>query len=333
MPLIQPIIQTQPQITQSPSALPATTTPPTPVSRLSQSPSLSSLTPPAALSALTATTFPQQPSTSAVSSSSSSPISSAQNLSSTTRDWFTYVYQIDNIEDLIKNHESQQNFVQSPIFSFTNHVISSCASTASIPGNHSAQSGPNSATGSGGSQFANNNSIGGSGGIGVPIYTTNSSPGSSSGSSSIPTSFNSNDSAANGHLGSGGSLKPGGISPKNQTGMGGNKQPSNWRLIFYPNGAGTDCKNFLSIFLKYLSDEPVKIQMMFSIVDNTGEDVYVKYTVNKFCKSNDWGFKQLIHKNAILYQKEKFLKPYNGGRLNESGRYMGSRTVENKFTV
>lgn len=95
-----------------------------------------------------------------------------------------------------------------------------------------------------------------------------------------------------------------------------NKKPSNWRLIFYPNGAGTDCKNFLSIFLKYLSDEPVKIQMMFSIVDNMGEDVYVKYTVNKFCKSNDWGFKQLIHKNAILYQKEKFLKPYNGGTLS-----------------
>ena len=86
------------------------------------------------------------------------------------------------------------------------------------------------------------------------------------------------------------------------------KQPSNWRLIFYPNGAGGDCKNFLSIFLKYLSDEPVKIQMMFSIVDNNNEDVYVKYTVNKFNKSNDWGFKQLIHKNAILFQKEKFLK-------------------------
>ncbi len=81
------------------------------------------------------------------------------------------------------------------------------------------------------------------------------------------------------------------------------KQPSNWRLIFYPNGAGGDCKNFLSIFLKYLSDEPVKIQMMFSIVDNNNEDVYVKYTVNKFNKSNDWGFKQLIHKNAILFQK------------------------------
>ena len=86
------------------------------------------------------------------------------------------------------------------------------------------------------------------------------------------------------------------------------KQPSNWRLIFYPNGAGGDCKNFLSVFLKYLSDEPVKIQMMFSIVDNNNEDVYVKYTVNKFSKTNDWGFKQLIHKNAILFQKEKFLK-------------------------
>jgi hypothetical protein len=88
------------------------------------------------------------------------------------------------------------------------------------------------------------------------------------------------------------------------------KQASNWRLIFYPNGAGSDCKNFLSIFLKYLSDEPVKIQMMFSIVDNNNDDVYSKYTVNKFSKSNDWGFKQLIHKNAILFQKEKFLKAH-----------------------
>lgn len=93
------------------------------------------------------------------------------------------------------------------------------------------------------------------------------------------------------------------------------KQPSSWRLIFYPNGAGVDCKNFLSIFLKYLSDEPVKIQMMFSIVDNQNEEVYVKYTVNNFNNSNDWGFKQLIHKNAIIYQKEKFLKPYKGGSL------------------
>ncbi len=56
--------------------------------------------------------------------------------------------------------------------------------------------------------------------------------------------------------------------------------------------------------------------MMFSIVDNNNQDIYVKYTVNKFNKSNDWGFKQLIHKNAILYQKEKFLKPYNGGTLS-----------------
>ena len=97
------------------------------------------------------------------------------------------------------------------------------------------------------------------------------------------------------------------------------KQPSNWRLIFYPNGAGGDCKNFLSIFLKYLSDEPVKIQMMFSIVDNNNEDVYVKYTVNKFNKSNDWGFKQLIHKNAILFQKEKFLKSLSTGSNGGSG--------------
>ena len=56
--------------------------------------------------------------------------------------------------------------------------------------------------------------------------------------------------------------------------------------------------------------------MMFSIVDNNNEDVYVKYTVNKFNKANDWGFKQLIHKNAILFQKEKFLKAANGGTLS-----------------
>ncbi len=319
MPLIQPIIQSQPQITQSPTVPISTAASPTPANRLVQNPSFSSLAPQTILSTLTATSqlsplLPQQPSTSAVSSSSSSPISSAQNLSSTTRDWFTYVYQIDNIEDLIKNHESQQNFVQSPIFSFTNHVINSTGSstnTASNPGSNSAQSSLNSVSANGGSQISNNN-IGGSGGIGVPIYTTNSSPGSSSGSSSTPTSFNSIDSSAH----SVGSLKQGGSSTKNQIGLIGNKQPSNWRLIFYPNGAGTDCKNFLSIFLKYLSDEPVKIQMMFSIVDNSGEDVYVKYTVNKFCKSNDWGFKQLIHKNAILYQKEKFLKPFNGGESN-----------------
>ncbi|CAF0991383.1 unnamed protein product [Brachionus calyciflorus] len=151
----------------------------------------------------------QLPCTSAVSSSSASP----------SRDWFTYEYKLDNIEDLIKSHETQQGFVQSPTFSFTNHLINSENNTESN-----------------------------------------------------------------------------------------SKQPSNWRLILYPNGAGSDCKNFLSIFLKYISDEPVKIQMMFSIVDNSNEDVYVKYTVNKFQKSNDWGFKQLIHKNAILHQKEKFLK-------------------------
>jgi hypothetical protein len=108
------------------------------------------------------------------------------------------------------------------------------------------------------------------------------------------------------------------------------KQPSNWRLIFYPNGAGGDCKNFLSIFLKYLSDEPVKIQMMFSIVDNNNEDVYVKYTVNKFNKSNDWGFKQLIHKNAILFQKEKFLKSIS---TNANGSGGGSLSVRVKMRL
>jgi hypothetical protein len=59
--------------------------------------------------------------------------------------------------------------------------------------------------------------------------------------------------------------------------------------------------------------------MMFSIVDNHNEDVYVKYTVNKFSKATDWGFKQLIHKNAILYQKEKFLKPFPNAGTSNSG--------------
>ena len=58
---------------------------------------------------------------------------------------------------------------------------------------------------------------------------------------------------------------------------------------------------------------------MFSIVDNNNEDVYVKYTVNKFNKSNDWGFKQLIHKNAILFQKEKFLKSLSTGSNGGGG--------------
>lgn len=269
MPLMQPLSQTSSQLSNPPL------------------PSI-----PPVISPTVPNTSPLMPSTSAVSSSSSSPISSAQNLSSTTRDWFTYVYKIENIEDLIKNHESQQNFVQSPIFSFTNHIINtSNTSTQSQPSGSQQTSNFSSSN----SQYSNN-SIGGSGGIGVPIYTTNSSSSSSSSSSSNPTTDLNNNSSS--------TVDKNGIS---------NKQPSNWRLIFYPNGAGTDCKNFLSIFLKYLSDEPVKIQMMFSIVDNMGEDVYVKYTVNKFFKSNDWGFKQLIHKNAILYQKEKFLKPYNGG--------------------
>jgi hypothetical protein len=48
--------------------------------------------------------------------------------------------------------------------------------------------------------------------------------------------------------------------------------------------------------------------MMFSIVNNQNDDVYVKYTINKFNKANDWGFKQLIHKNAILHQQDKFLR-------------------------
>ena len=163
----------------------------------------SSISSPAAL--ITQSCYVNQlPCSSSVGSSSTQP----------ARDWFTYEYRLDNIESLIKSHESQQGFVQSPSFAFA----------------HCEQA----------------------------------------------------------------------------------KQASNWRLIFYPNGAGSDCKNFLSIFLKYLSDEPVKVQMMFSIVDNNNDDVYVKYTVNKFQKSNDWGFKQLIHKNAILYQKDKFFKANNG---------------------
>lgn len=170
---------------------------------------LNSLTQSASSASSSSTSMPscfinQLPCSSSVGSSSAPP----------ARDWFTFEYQLDNIEALIKSHESQQGFVQSPPFAF----------------NHSEQT----------------------------------------------------------------------------------KNASNWRLIFYPNGAGSDCKNFLSIFLKYLSDEPVKIQMMFSIVDNNNDDVYVKYTVNKFQKSNDWGFKQLIHKNAILFQKEKFFKENNG---------------------
>ena len=162
------------------------------------------------LDTLSSTSSSSIPSSS--STSSTSPLQSCSNTLTTAKDWFTYVYKIDNIEDVIRSHEIQQNYVQSSTFQFKNHYLN----------------------------------------------TT--------------------------------------------------KQNSNWRLIFYPNGAGPDCKNFLSIFLKYLSDEPVKIQMMFSIVNNNNEDVYVKYTVNKFNKSNDWGFKQLIHKNAILFQQDKFLK-------------------------
>ena len=140
MPLIQPLIQSQPQITQSPNA-----NAPQPLPSITSTSQNSSNTSSNTLNQITTTTssssssplVPQQPSTSAVSSSSSSPISSAQNLSSTTRDWFTYVYKIENIEDLIKNHESQQNFVQSPIFSFTNHIINTAntSSTNSQSGN------------------------------------------------------------------------------------------------------------------------------------------------------------------------------------------------------
>jgi hypothetical protein len=164
------------------------------------------------LSSSSTTTTSSSSIPSSSNTSNTSPLQSPSNTLTTAKDWFTYVYKIDNIEDIIRSHEIQQNFIQSQTFQFKNHYLN----------------------------------------------TT--------------------------------------------------KQNSNWRLIFYPNGAGQDCKNFLSIFLKYLSDEPVKIQMMFSIVNNNNEDVYVKYTVNKFNKSNDWGFKQLIHKNAILFQQNKFLK-------------------------
>lgn len=245
------------------------------------------------------TTILQQPSTSAVSSSSS-PISSAQNLSSTTRDWFTYVYKIDNIEDLIRSNDSssmstQQNFVQSQIFSFTNHIINTPSASSSTNTTTNATHLTTATT----NQISQSSNIGGSGGIGVALNncTSNCMTNSSS-------NLNSNSNTQNN---------------LNTNSTSTNKQASNWRLIFYPNGAGSDCKNFLSIFLKYLSDEPVKIQMMFSIVDNNNEDVYVKYTVNKFNKLNDWGFKQLIHKNAILFQKDKFLKAFtnnNSGSLS-----------------
>ena len=296
----------------------------------------------------------QQPSTSAVSSSSSSPISSAQNLSSTTRDWFTYVYKIDNIEELIRSNESsssssssslssssssaggvssssQQNFVQSQIFQFTNHIINT-----PNPANHSIASSSSANLSSASSSLqqqplVQSSNIGGSGGVGVALnnctsshcittaYSNTSNSNSSTNQSTHQLNSNANafsaasNTTSNNNNTNNSNNTSGSIINSNTNS---NKQASNWRLIFYPNGAGNDCKNFLSIFLKYLSDEPVKIQMMFSIVDNNNEDVYVKYTVNKFNKLNDWGFKQLIHKNAILYQKDKFLKHCSGTNGN-----------------
>lgn len=239
------------------------------------------------------------PTTSAISSSSSPPsqfmivansASTCNGMSASTSrdDWFTYVYEIENIEELIRAHEQHQLnstaqhqpalttnglvhsssatsssfFVQSPVFSFTNHLVGT--TTAS-----------NSATNTTSTSTTNNIASNTT----APAVTNQTTSGSTSATGSISSSSSS-----------------------------GAKQPSQWRLIFYPNGAGPDCKNFLSIFLKYMSDEPVKIQMMFSIVDNQDQDVYVKYTVNRFVKANDWGFKQLIHRNAILFQKDKFLK-------------------------
>ncbi len=99
--------------------------------------------------ASSSTLAPCMPSSSTYASSSH-----VTNQLTSMKDWFTYVYKIDNIQEIIQQHETQQNFIQSQIFSFKNHCLS-------------------------------------------------------------------------------------------QT-----KQNSNWRLIFYPNGAGGDCKNFLSIFLK-----------------------------------------------------------------------------------
>jgi hypothetical protein len=237
-------------------------------------------------------TSPSKPTTSSISSSSkssiatiSSSVTCGQNLTLTSRDWFSYVYKIENIEELIKPNENQlsnqQNFVQSPIFSFTNHLVysNSTNSTSCVSTTQKADQSNSSTNSSSGSSSSNSNS--------TNISDSNNNNSNNINNNNIST-YNSNTT----------------------------KKTSNWRLIFYPNGAGADCKNFLSIFLKYLSDEPVKIQMMFSIVDNNNQDIYVKYTVNKFSKSNDWGFKQLIHKNAILYQKEKFLKPYNGGTLS-----------------
>lgn len=252
-----------------------------------------------------------RPTTSSISSSSSYqlPISSsaslnganAPNLSLASRDWFSYVYKIENIDELIHKSSSvgggggvsteplPTNFVQSPIFSFTNHLIYSSQpqtskSQTDSGSNNSSIPAVNSCSGSSSSGSAN------------LISDTNAVMATTTMSSSQPptttTSLSSSASTAAA------------------------KKSSNWRLIFYPNGAGGDCKNFLSIFLKYLSDEPVKIQMMFSIVDNNNQDIYVKYTVNKFNKSNDWGFKQLIHKHAILYQKDKFLKACAGGTLS-----------------
>ena len=250
-----------------------------------------------ASSNLSSTNSPSKPTTSSISSSSkssiattSSSVTCGHNLSLTSRDWFSYVYKIENIEELIKPYENnsnsnqlnnQQNFVQSPIFSFTNHLIysNSANSTTCATASPKTEQLVSSTNSSSGSSSSNSNS--------TNISDTNNN------------SSNSNNNMVN-------------ITNNSNTA----KKTSNWRLIFYPNGAGADCKNFLSIFLKYLSDEPVKIQMMFSIVDNNNQDIYVKYTVNKFNKSNDWGFKQLIHKNAIIYQKEKFLKPYNGGTLS-----------------
>ena len=110
------------------------------------------------------TVIQQQPSTSAVSSSSA-PITPAQNLSSTTRDWFTYVYKIENIEELIKNVDSpspsssvssHQNFIQSPIFSFTNHIVNVTNATTNAASNTTSATtnNGNNSSGMNGSSFA-----------------------------------------------------------------------------------------------------------------------------------------------------------------------------------
>ena len=230
------------------------------------------------------------------------------------RDWFTYSFKIDNIDELIKapsssssssssssttqQQQQHHNCIQSPIFSFRNHLVNNAdaaaAAAAAALAAASASKQPTNTPPTTSTQASSTS----------PLVDTNTNN----------TSNNTSHSDASGCSSGGGTsgkldatLTDDGDAAAAPSGAA-KKTASNWRLIFYPNGAGPDCRDFLSIFLKYLSDEPVKVQMMFSIVDNNNQDVYVKYTANRFCQSNDWGFKQLIHRNAILYQRDKFLR-------------------------